>query len=347
MSDKPKVKLRVSGSSAQLASKCAHWVNKEVEPEEQSELASEGTRLHALAEVLITGEVLASELSDPSDLAVARVVRELTDTPGFEVIALEQAYAFDVVTHEVRDIEAVEHRDYGHLAETEVPFTTDLIYKIGTQVYVRDWKFGPKGVSHYDSRGHAQLILAALAAAHVQKIPVDKIIGEFCALDGTIDASPITSPQVYDLTTRLTLALTRVNTDTMPGDHCTFCKYKPHCSEGVAELFAPITKAAGTRVELTDRIQSPDHAMKMLVAFRYISREVDRLKDVVREYAKHIPLVDKDGKVYEFREFKTNGYTIQAAKFSNNELEELVSQGKATRRESSGRWDFYKPRGVK
>jgi hypothetical protein len=82
----------------------------------------------------------------------------------------------------------------------------------------------------------------------------------------------------------------------------------------------------------------------MLIALARIDRESKAIKENIREYAKTTPLVDKDGKVYTYREYPANGYTIQAAKFSNEELEAFVRQGKATRREAMGRWDFYHPK---
>lgn len=338
---KAKTRLRISGSSATLALSCAHWVGKEVEEEEQSDIATEGVRLHALAEAILRGEVDPDSLTDIQDQRCARIVKGVMAQPGFEVLSLESAWAYSTETSTCRPIDTGgHHRNYGELSSDEIPFTIDLIYSFEAdgklEVVVCDWKFGPAGLSHYTAHTSAQLALGAAAATVASSDGATKL--EFRALDGSVSDYIINDR----LTNQLLGKLGQITGEAKPGDHCTFCKYKPQCSAGQAIMLAPIQELlASDTYKLSRHLESEDHARWTLFALGRIEREVEDIKQQVKEYAKTHTLVDKDGRVYEERK-TAGGYSLSASKFSKDELRALESQGKATYYDDRSRWGWYK-----
>lgn len=337
-----KVRLQISGSNAQLATQCAHWVGKEVLEKPAPDVALEGVRLHALAECILRGEVDESSLSHASDKAVAKRVREVMGQPWFEVVCAESAFVYNVMSASIRQVDTGgEHRNYGLVSGDEVPFTIDLIYKCDRGVVACDWKFGPAGLAHYTAKGSVQLFLAANAAAHVAKVGLLSVACEYRDITGAISTHRFELEEAQKINAGLVSAKTVLNPLTRPGMHCVNCKYLVRCVDGTEALLSPVADDLGPQ-RLVLQPLSPADVVSNYATVRRIKRLLDAAEEANQEYASKHTVIDKDGKVYEKRIYGGTSYSVQAAKFSDRELQELVKQGKATLREESGRWGWYK-----
>lgn len=337
-----KVKLKISGSNAQLATLCAYWVDKEVDEKPTPDVALEGVRLHALAECILRGEVDESSLSHASDKAVAKRVREVMEQPGFAIVCAEAAFVYNVMTAEIRQVDTGgEHRNYGFVSSDEIPFTIDLIYRCDRGVVACDWKFGPAGLAHYTAKGSVQLFLAANAAAHVAKVGLLSVACEYRDITGAVSTHRFELDEAQKINAGLMSAKTVLNPLPSSGQHCVNCKYLVHCPDGTEALLSPVADALGPQ-RLVLQPLSPADVVNNYATVRRIKRLLDAAEEANQEYASKHRVVDKDGKVYEKRLFGGTSYSVQAARFTDQELEQLVKQGKATVREESGRWGWYK-----
>lgn len=90
----------------------------------------------------------------------------------------EIAFAYDVLAERAREVGRDIGRDYGPLADSEIPGTADVLLVESDHVRVTDWKTGNPQVSAHTPSPESNLQLALLAVSAAQVFGKEKAIVE-------------------------------------------------------------------------------------------------------------------------------------------------------------------------
>lgn len=214
-----------------------------------------------------------------------------------EEVRQEVAYALNIETRGVRELGVNIGRNYGKLADTEIPLTVDLECKKAGTWWVVDWKSRERVTI---ARDNWQLRAAAMAVSGRHK--ADTIIAAIGYLDDSeLDAAPFDVFHMLGFWSDMGHMVRRVREaqaklargevlDVAAGAWCKYCPALPHCPAHTRLAKALLGELEGVDAQVaTLTVEQCGRAWELLKRYDVIA---DRVKESIKARARQefIPL---------------------------------------------------------
>lgn len=291
--------MNFSASRTGLLLRCQYWARPDIQgpPDEQSEKAAYGTRVHELAEQIAKGKYkfVASdgspELKDA--LALVEYIKRLPGDPFYEI-----KLAYDPTTRTARTLVNPDARDYTECSPTELPGTADFISLDVDTAYVVDYKTGSTSWEAYKD----QLNFLALAACRKRGVKravciVLKVFG-----GETYDRAWVLEEEdVNAFEEELIRIATNIPTaQPQPGVHCVgqFCRLAGTCPASKATITGA-TDINMDQVFIDGSIKDDEHFRELYEVRRLLKRSEQDLTQAIQKYVGEERLIElRSGKRY-------------------------------------------------
>ncbi len=223
--------MRLTGSRYHLAVLCAYGFRPDVEVVERpvGKSAEVGTETHSFVESSLAGHDMSSLFFGEDATRIGtQAVTWLATQPKHTACEIKLVYhAVNDTARIVDDASYPGPRNYGPLANEEIPVTLDLVWVESDSVTVRDLKTGKKENAHRE-----QLLVQALAASRFYGKSKARI-GFLFARKTKVDPTPLEDLDETALDeASWEVARVLLGTATarpMRGQHCWFCDARPVC----------------------------------------------------------------------------------------------------------------------
>lgn len=243
---------------------------------------------------------------------------------GGKVVRTEAAFAYDVLSGKVREIESRTERDYSSLTSSEIGGTLDLLLASPDGVpHAVDYKTGDTLAIGADK--NLQLRFAALVAEYL--FPAAAIIKvSFCyvGFDGSLrwDTAELDALDLQETRDALRAAFDRWQlarsigqATTNPGPHCKHCASVRHCPVFARDWDSLTTLDGEAWVETIQRESaSDDYASAAWERVKRIEDVLEIAKGTLRERAIKSPIPLSDGTVVAAKTDTRGIVTVKARK---------------------------------
>jgi hypothetical protein len=216
-----------------------------------------------------------------------------------EQVRQEVAYALNIETRTVRELGVNIGRNYGKLADSEIPLTVDFEAKKAGTWWVVDWKSRERVTIARDNWQ-----IRAAATAVTGRHGADTIIGALAYLDDSeLDAAPFDVFHILGFWSDLAHMVRRVREaqarlargetlDVSSGAWCKYCPALPHCPAHTRLAKALLGELEGVDQQIaTLTVEQCGRAWELLKRYEVIA---DRVKESIKARARQefIPLAD-------------------------------------------------------
>jgi len=310
-----------SASSLDRAVRCTASAVLPQTREQTSAEAQTGTLIHEYLRYAVPGPARAPHES----VAKRCLAIDLADIRcGGTVIRVEAAFAYDVLTGRVREIESDKDRDYSSCSESEVPGTLDLLLASPEGIpHAIDYKTGDE--LKIGAAKNLQLRFAALVASYLFPA-APKIKVSFCYIgyNGQLrwDTAELDEFELIDTRDELRAAYKRWQfarstgqVSTNPGPHCKHCASVRHCPVAARDWDSLTSLDGEAWVDTIKReSQSDAYASQAWERIKRIEDVVELAKGTLRERAIERPIPLSDGTVVAANTDKRGIVTVKARK---------------------------------
>ncbi len=272
-----------------------------------------GTEVHAFLERLQNG--MSRDESLDAARPEWRTACECIDVERLPAIdakgyAAEVAFAYSLGGDSAREVGRSIGRNYGPLAEDEIPGTADTVALLadGESVYVGDYKAGYAKVP--PAKDNAQLKFLALAACRAYGRSRAQVVIIRVRDDGSVwtDSAELDAfdldlfaAELRDLRAKAVVVQAVVKVGAVPsvsmGDWCRYCPAFASCPGQTGLVRAatadPEALTAGVLKALT-----PENAAAAYIRLRQVEAAIGTAKEAVYRYAFAHPIPLPDGQVY-------------------------------------------------
>lgn len=243
---------------------------------------------------------------------------------GGKVVRTEAAFAYDVLSGKVREIESRTERDYSSLTSSEIGGTLDLLLASPDGVpHAVDYKTGDTLAIGADK--NLQLRFAALVAEHLfPAAPLIKVSFCYVGFDGSLrwDTAELDALDLQETRDALRAAFDRWQlarsigqATTNPGPHCKHCASVRHCPVFARDWDSLTSLDGEAWVETIQRESaSDDYASQAWERIKRIEDVLEIAKGTLRERAIERPIPLSDGTVVAANTDKRGIVTVKARK---------------------------------
>lgn len=243
---------------------------------------------------------------------------------GGKVVRTEAAFAYDVLSGKVREIESRTERDYSSLTGSEIGGTLDLLLASPDGVpHAVDYKTGDTLAIGADK--NLQLRFAALVAEHLfPAAPLIKVSFCYVGYDGSLrwDTAELDALDLQETRDALRAAFDRWQlarsigqATTNPGPHCKHCSSVRHCPVFARDWDSLTTLDGEAWVDTIQRESaSDDYASAAWERVKRIEDVLEIAKGTLRERAIKSPIPLSDGTVVAAKTDTRGIVTVKARK---------------------------------
>ena len=311
-----------SASGLDRAVKCTASAVLPQTREPTSAEAQTGTYIHEYLRYAVPSRL--PHLSHPSVAARCAKIDLADIRCGGKVERVEAAFAYDVVSGKVREIESDKERDYSSCSESELPGTLDLLLSSPEGIpHCIDYKSGDE--VKIGAATNLQLRFAALVASHLFP-DAPKIKVSFCYIgySGALrwDTAELDECELIETREVLRAAFDRWRlarsigqATTNPGPHCKHCSSVRHCPVAARDWDSLTTLDGEAWVETIQRESaSDDYASQAWERIKRIEDVLEIAKGTLRERAIERPIPLSDGTVVAAKTDTRGIVTVKARK---------------------------------
>jgi PD-(D/E)XK nuclease superfamily len=277
--------------------------------------AEAGDAVHAfLADCVNLGRAEALALALPEYREGLEAI-PLDRLPPLEpqAYAAEVSYAFNLVTGEARELGRGLGRDEARALakDGEMVGTADLVGLTADSVIVYDWKSGRGHVDRAEVNWQAKTYAVMAAKTHDKRAAI--VFLTRVLDDGTVwhDGAQMDSMDldVHEGAVR-SLMDRRAWVQTVPVDerpplheglHCKYCPALPFCPAKVSLLQATLEND-GSLLQASTVELTPERATRAWNKIEAAEKLLERLKAIVKDYARHHPFRTREGYVVDERQ---------------------------------------------
>ena len=313
--------MRLSGSKMGLAFKCLYWTTQPWPDDPSGDAATNGSWYHGVTCATINGAEpppAPACLGDanewtPIDDAQELVHELLMDNYDPERIKAEPAYVYSPSGTRFLGFDI--GRNYGDIADDEIPCSLDVVAVDGTRAVVVDWKTGRRE-NVEPAEMNKQLAFGALCVADYHGVTEVEVQIRFA--DGGVWRHVYDAFDLLDIRADVNALIATTDPQPQPGLHCTskWCPIRATCpktQEIVAEIMEPPTDDYPLAVDVAagESIVSPVHAASLWNRAAAARALLDKIDSAIKAYVDEngaIPL--GDGK--EYRQVEETRESISA-----------------------------------
>ena len=321
------MKHRLSASRLGMARRCLYWARPDAvwPARETSSEASLGIAVHRAVQEGIGTESsvdlfeYAGDLEDAQVDSLERIFAQWAmwwpKERGNLRWRAEVAVAWDVRTGKARILPPQEHRNYGDLADDEVPGTVDAFAEDGDAVRVIDWKTGRSAIEAPATNaqlGHNGAALATVLGKSEALVQYAKLGEDTIGLPGYATLDVFSFEATRDELRTMVDAVP--NAEPVPGPWCNWCPAKGACPE-TAITVENVIEATSLirRPRMSLQIENDEHAAGLLIARDAALAFLDELGKALRNYADaHHGIPLPDGTIFEGKQVTTERPDLSA-----------------------------------